>query len=56
MVLLGVPGAVCAERLSRELGRASYTKSLAYKVKVRSGRVYKRQSEELIVAKTPRTT
>lgn len=55
LILLGVSGAVCLERLGRELGRAYRTKSLIYKGD-RSDKVSYRQSEELIVVISPRTT
>ena len=44
------------ERIQRELGRACRKKSLTYKVMSRKGRVFYRQSEELIVVRKIGTT
>lgn len=44
------------ERIQRELGRAYRAQSLTYKEIIRSGRVFYRQSEELIVARKIGTT
>jgi hypothetical protein len=44
------------ERFQRELGRAYRIQSLTYKESFRSGKVFYRQSEELIVARRIGTT
>jgi len=44
------------ERFQRELGRACRAQGRTYKVMSRKGRVFYRQSEELIVARRIGTT
>ena len=61
MVLFGVSGAVCEERLHRELGRAYPTLVVVSKAEAynpRKGKWWKvgRQSEELIVVRRIGTT